>query len=346
MKKNIAIRCIIESSKGHGNFTRALTLATSLKRQGYAITFLITSNIVIQSILKKKKFNFCLIPKKLNSKNESIFLINFFKKNYFKLLIFDMREYGENLSKQLSKFIPTILIDDAFCKNAYSDIVINGSINEKFHKYNIKNKRTKLFLGSKFFMANENFLKNKMTNKKIIKKKKYTVLISIGGSDPNHLTLYIIKSIMHLSNIKSIIIVGPFFQNVLKIKNLIKNKKNIELKFSPEKIWNEFKKADVIISKSGITLYELAIMGIPTLCISSFKHEEPSAQKFMSENFLINLGMQKNIAKNQIGNQLVKLLDNVKKRKIMSTQGKKIVDGKGLNRVTKIIESFLSKSDF
>ena len=85
-------------------------------------------------------------------------------------------------------------------------------------------------------------------------------------------------------------------------------------------------------------------MGIPTLCISSFKHEEPSAQKFMSENFLINLGMQKNIAKNQIGNQLVKLLDNVKKRKIMSTQGKKIVDGKGLNRVTKIIESFLSKT--
>ena len=101
-----------------------------------------------------------------------------------------------------------------------------------------------------------------------------------------------------------------------------------------------------MISKSGITLYELAIMGIPTLCISSFKHEEPSAQKFMSKNFLINLGMQKNVDKNQIEKQLVKLLYDVKKRKIMSAQGKKIVDGKGLIRVTKIINSFLSKSNF
>ena len=346
MKKNIAIRCITKSSKGYGNLTRALTLATSLKTQGYAITFLITSNMTVKSILKKKKFNFCLIPKKLNSRNESVFLINFLKKNNFKLLIFDMREYGEILSKHLSKFIPTILIDDAFCKNAYADITINGSINKKFHKYNIKNKQTELFLGPKFFMANENFLKNKITNKKIIKKKKYTVMISIGGSDPNHLTSYILKSIMHLSNIKIIIIIGPFFRDVYKIKNLIKNKKNIELKYSPERIWNEFKNADIMISKSGITLYELAIMGIPTLCISSFKHEEPSAQKFMSKNFLINLGMQKNVDKNQIEKQLVKLLYDVKKRKIMSAQGKKIVDGKGLIRVTKIINSFLSKSNF
>ena len=172
MKKNIAIRCITEKSKGYGNFSRALTLATSLKRKGHKITFLINSNEYLESILKKKKFNFHLIPKKFNFQNESIFLLNYFKKHQIELLILDMREYGEILSKQLSKFIPTILIDDAFCKNVYSDIIINGSINKKFHKYNVKNKKADLFLGPKFFMANEYFLKNKKIKEKIITKKK------------------------------------------------------------------------------------------------------------------------------------------------------------------------------
>jgi len=338
-KKNIAIRCITEKSKGYGNFTRALTLATSLKSHGHRVIFLINHNVNIESLLVKKKISFYKIPNKINYDIENNFLLNLYEKNTFELLILDMREYGEIISKKISKFVPTILIDDAFSKNVYSDIVINGSINKKFHNYNIKNKKTKLLLGSKFFMANEKFLKNKKTNKQIIKKKLFTVLISIGGSDPKNLTSFIFNAIMNLPNIKIIIIIGPFFTNISKIKNLVKNKKNVLIKISPEKIWNEFAKADVIISKSGITLYELAIMGIPTLCISSFKHEEPSAKKFMKEKFLINLGMQNNVSKLLIKKNLSRLLDNTKQRRIMSTNGKKIVDGKGLFRITRIINA-------
>ena len=44
LKKNIAIRCISENLKGYGNFSRALTLAKSLKRNGHRLTFFINSN--------------------------------------------------------------------------------------------------------------------------------------------------------------------------------------------------------------------------------------------------------------------------------------------------------------
>lgn len=338
----ILIRCITEKSKGYGNFSRALTLAESLKKNN-SITFLINPNKFLELVLKKKKINFHLIPKKNNFQNEYTFISNYFVQNEFKLLILDMREYGERLSEQITSEIPIVLIDDAFCKNVYSDIVINGSINKKFHNYKIKNEKTKLFLGAKYFMADKNFLKNKKFLQNINLRKTYTIVVSIGGSDPNNLTLKIIKSIIDLSNINIIVIVGPFFKEKSNLKILATNCKNIEIKYTPEKIWNEFKKADVVISKSGITLYELAIMGIPTLCISSFKHEEPSAKKFMDEKVLVNLGMQKNVTKNLIKTQLIKLLEDVKKRKKMSKQGHKIIDGKGIFRVTKIIESFLSK---
>ena len=345
MGKNILIRCITEPSKGYGNFTRSLTLAQNLKRRGHKVTFLINSNSFIQSILENKNFNFFILSKKFSSTKDTKFLLNFLKKNDFKLLILDMREYSEYISKQTYKIIPTILIDDAFCKNIYADIAINGSINKQFQKYNVKNKNSKLFLGPDFFMANESFKKNQKLSKHFIKKSKYTVLVSIGGSDPTNLTLHVLNSIINLPNIKFKIIVGPFFKNISKIKNLIKNKKNIEIKFSPKNISKQFMKADVVISKSGITLYELAIMGIPTICISSFKHEEPSAKKFMSKNSLIHLGMQKSVSEKKISNTLINLLNDTKKRKLLSSNAKKIVDGKGLSRVTKIIELFLKNSN-
>ena len=343
MKKNIAIRCISEKSKGFGNFSRSLTLSKNLKKKGFKVDFIINSNEYLESSLKKEKFDYIIIPKKINYKNEDSFLFKKYFEKKYKIIILDMREYGEQLSKKLSKHIPIVLIDDAFSKNVYSDIIINGSINKKFHNYIIKNNKNKKYLGANFFMANNNFLKNRKKQIEIKKKNKYKIIISIGGSDPNHLTMYILKSIVMISNIKIIIIVGPFFKDTKKIINICKNYKNVEVKDSSIKIWNEFKKADVVISKSGITLYELAIMGIPTMCISSFKHEEPSAKEFMKKKFLINLGMQENVNENQIKCELLKILKNIKKRKIMSTQGKKIVDGKGLERVTKIVELFLTK---
>jgi UDP-2,4-diacetamido-2,4,6-trideoxy-beta-L-altropyranose hydrolase len=343
MEKNIAIRCISEKSKGFGNFSRSLTLCKNLKKKGFEVDFIINSNDYLESRLKKEKFNYIIIPKKVNFKNEDSFLIKKYFENKYKIIILDMREYGEQLSKKLLKYIPIVLIDDAFSKNVYSNIIINGSINKKFHNYIIKNNKNKKYLGPNFFMANNNFLKNKKKQIEIKKKNKYKIIISIGGSDPNQLTIYILKSIVMISNIKITIIVGPFFTDSNKIIDICKNYKNVEVKYSPIKIWNEFKKADVVISKSGITLYELAIMGIPTMCISSFKHEEPSAKEFMKKKFLINLGMQKNVNKNQIKFELLKLLKDTKKRKLMSAQGKKIVDGKGLERVTKIIDSFLVK---
>ena len=337
----IIVRCITETSRGYGNFTRSFTLAQSLYKQGFKITFLINHNKYIINQLKQQKISFVLIPKSISYSKE-FFFISKFMNSQRKLLILDMREYGEQISKKLmNKNFNTILIDDAFCKRVYADIFFNGTLIKKYHNYRQVNENSKLYLGSKYFLANKEFLEHKKTISEIKNKKNYHVVISIGGSDPTQLSLFIIKSIMDIPKIKITLIVGPFFKNVKKIRESIIHYDNIKLVYSPKKIWKIFQKADVVISKSGITLYELAIMGIPTICISSFKHEEPNAKVFASKGFLINLGMQKNIKSNDIQNALITILNDKTKRKKMSIIGRKLIDGRGLLRVTKIITEFL-----
>jgi len=338
MNEKIVIRCLTEKSKGFGNFTRAFTVGEELRRKGFEIIFLVNKNKIIINKLQKKNICYNVIPQKFSYKTEWQYINNFMNSIESKVILLDMREYSDNICKKLfKKNFKVIVIDDAFCKKTYADIIFNGTLPSKHHNYEIINKNSKLYLGLKYFIAKKEFYHYKKIISNIKKKKKYNVVISMGGSDPKNFTYFILKSITSLPQIEITVIIGPFFKNIEKIRKLIKDKKNVKLKFDPNYIWKEFHKADVVITKSGITLYELAMLRIPTICLVMFEHEAANAQLFMKKGFVKNLGKKKNIKSKQIEEELKSMLEDTQKRKKMSKVGGKIVDGKGLERIIQII---------
>ena len=252
MKKQIVIRCITKKNKGYGNFTRSLTIGESLRKIGFKIIFLINQNSIIIKELQKKKIQFSLIPNSVSYKQEPKLISNFLKSNNIHSIIFDMREYGEFISSQIKKDgFNVIVIDDAFCKSVNADLLFNGTLPSKSFKYRKLYKNSNFYVGAKYFLANEEFRKYRKKLSDIKNKKKYNVIISIGGADPTNLTLFILNAISDLSNIKITVIIGPFFKSKSKIEAFLRTHSNINLKFSPSKIWKEFSKADIVISKSG-----------------------------------------------------------------------------------------------
>jgi spore coat polysaccharide biosynthesis predicted glycosyltransferase SpsG len=291
--------------------------------------------------LKKRKFHFITIPNSKHLFQKTKFLINFLQKNQSDLCIIDMREYGEKISKTLfTKNFRTALFDDAWCKKIYSDIVFNGTNVKEFQNYKTINKKSKIFMGTKYWILDKNFQKFAKKTKSIKQKKSFTIIISIGGSDVFNLTTTILKSIISIEKIKIFIIIGPFFTHHKKLRNIIKSNPHITLNSSPTKIWKLFSKADVAISNGGNTLFELSCMGIPTLCIPTMKHEIKYVQVFSSQNFSYGLKLrERNLF--AIQSSLLKILNDTKLQKQMCSSGKKIVDGQGLSRVTKIILGYL-----
>ena len=337
--KKIVIRCLTIPEKGYGNFSRCLNVAKSLREKNIQIYFLVDYNKSISKILKKNNFNFL---SKNKFQHDSKFILNFLYKKKIDNIIIDMREKSENISKFLFKNnFRSILFDDAWCKNVYSDILFNGTNVKDYHKYKKINKNSKLFLNTKYWIINKNFLYFRKKLLDIKEKQKYHIVISMGGVDPNNLTLNVVNSIKDIKIIDIMIVVGPFFNNTIKLKNIIKSNRHIKLIKSSEKIWRDFSKADVVITNGGNTLFELSALSIPTLSIPAFKHEIKYSEAFMNENFSINLGL-KQINKKKINFNLLNLLQNISLRKKMFYSGKKIVDGKGLLRVQKIILNSLN----
>jgi UDP-2,4-diacetamido-2,4,6-trideoxy-beta-L-altropyranose hydrolase len=339
--KKLSIRCLTSTSKGYGNFSRCLYLAESLRKKNCKVSFIIDYNESVIQKLKKQKFNYISIPKKKSFLQEVKFLMNYLQKNDSKFCVIDMREYGENISKILFKNnFQTILFDDAWCKKVYSDVLFNGTNVKEYQNYTIINKNSKVFLGTKYWIVDKNFKESAKKITSIKQTKIPSIVISMGGSDVSNLTTNVVKALSDVDKIKISVIIGPFFSCRNELKKIIKLNKNITLNISPTKIWKQFSKSNIVISNGGNTLFELACLGIPTLCIPSVKHEIKFAEVFNSQNFSINLNLrQRNHS--IIKSAFLKLLDDLTMQKEMCVAGKKIVDGNGLPRVAKIILKFL-----
>ncbi len=337
LNNDIVIRCLTKPYYGLGHFRRCLTLANELQHIGYQVHFIVTKNKIVEKELQNN-FQFFTIPSFSKPELESKTISDIINTHNYEWLIIDMREFGENISKELMNKIHTVLIDDAWTKNVYSNLIFNGTMIKKYHNYHKINKNSKIFTGTSFFIIDKSFLKHKKKSSEIIKKKQYNVTISTGGTDPNNVTLLVIKSIISIPNINIKIVIGPYSKSLNKISQIIKNKKNVQIILSPKKIWNTFKKADIIISNAGSTLFELATQNIPTLSIAAEEHQISYAKFFSSKGFSIYLGFWRSLNSNKISKILSNTLYNRSTRIQISKQGHKIIDGKGVINVAKEID--------
>lgn len=341
MKTKICCRCLTEIKTGYGNFNRCLILAKQLKKNNIETIFLIDDNNKIINELKHNKILYSIIPKNYTKNNEHFFILNFLKKMKLDTIIIDMRQYGEFLSKILNQNNKQIiLIDDLWSKRIYSDLFFNTTNVFNFEDYKIMNNSSQIFLGLKYYPLNKEFIKYRKNYSKIKNKNILNLVITMGGSDPNDLTYELLKIVKNIDRINICVIVGPLYTNLKKLKTLIQKRKNITIINSPKNFVKELSKADIALTSGGNTLFEAIALGIPTIVIPAFRHEILYAKEFSKQKCIINLGFhQKN--KKKIQYTLNKMITDIKLRKELSRSTSKIIDGNGLQRMSKIISKFL-----
>jgi len=339
MKKLVAIRCMADHNSGYGHFSRCLAIANYFLKRHYDIIFLINNNSYLKKELLKNKLNYSIIPKFRTKSLEGKFLNKFILENHISCILIDMREFSEVLSKEINNSeCLIVVIDDSSVTNVYSDILLNGTPIKQFHKYKKSNKKARLLVGSKYFLTKPEFAHNKKNLSEIKSKKKYDVVVSCGGSDLNELTWKITKQITSIPNVKIQVIIGP----LMKQKSPNNLKKDVKIVHSPKKIWNIFKKADLVICTSGSTLFELAIQGIPCINIAAVEHQTSYGSEFSDSGFGIYMGFWRKLNFSKFNLITEKLLSNTSQRKRMSSVGKKLVDGHGLKRFEKVISSMIN----
>lgn len=322
--KNIVIRVDADNKLGMGHFYRSLNLAKKIKMKNIKISFLTKSSIVVK--LTPKNIHVLKLPKIGITKQRKI--LSHLKPD---LLIIDKRDESSlliNLYKQYSKKVWAI---DYTSKNKK---MIKYGINMLYPKTGITGRNS--FSGLEYSILDESFTK---TKKLIVSEKVKKIIVLQGGADTFCFTPKIIDSLNQIQEKLSItVILGPSFKCRKELDKITKNSRNqLKILQNVKDMSVIMKKHDIAITGGGMTLLELAHLGIPSIVICGAKFENETASLMQKSGFAINLGYKRKWSKTKLISAVRELIYDDNLRKKMNKNGRKLIDGKGAKRVSDLI---------
>jgi len=324
--KQLTILVLVDGNNkiGMGHVYKQINLGKILLKLNHNVVFL-TKDLIAKKMLSK--ISKCeIISKTILKKHKEMIL-----KIHPDIIVIDKLNENKNLIKILKKICPKILAIDYTGK--HKELLPYG-INILYPKSGLSGPGT--FSGLQYAI-----LDNRFTNKKnlAIRKQVKSILILQGGADTYCFIPKIIWSLGDLDKIRVTVVLGPSFQCWKKLKTALKHTKNqIKILKNVKNMSNLMIKHDVAISAGGMTLLELACLGIPSVIVCAEKFENETANLLTKKGFGINLGFGRKVSKIRIKKAVTNLVNDYRLRKTMNKHGRKIVDGKGTKKAAHIIQ--------
>ena len=305
---------------GLGHVFRCINLGYQLK--SHQIQFLIEDYGSVSPLLHEHGFKkiFNLIPG-ISINDDIKKTVAHILKNKITILIVDKYGLTNLYVKTLKKIVRVVVISDLKNIEYDSDLVINGFIGFN-NKIKTNKFKIKCLLGPKYQILNQQYTKKQHY------KKKYDLLITVGGFDANNLLEIILKKISkYEKKIKIKIILGHATKNKSIISKFITKSNEITIINKTNNMKKEISSTKFGICGGGITTYEFAALHIPFAIVCQYKHQIFTANEWHKRKIAKNLGfIQKEPKKIDL------FLNHLMQNKIILNHSN-LVDGLGSKRV-------------
>jgi spore coat polysaccharide biosynthesis predicted glycosyltransferase SpsG len=215
----------------------------------------------------------------------------------------------------------------------HADILLNQNIHASSLHYSCDRDTVKL-LGSEYVLLRKEFLKYKDWKREIPEKAK-KILVTMGGADPDNVTLKVINALNMLNDpdIEVKIVVGPSNPNISGLeKELHPSPFTFHLLSSVCDISELLKWADLSVGCAGGTLWECLFMGCPLISFSTNKVQHSILQSLHEQGIVHHIGYASNSGYGRIVKSIRHVLTSPDLKKEMIRKGRKIIDGNGVSK--------------
>ncbi len=331
------------TSIGMGHFFRTLSIAKMMREKfPVSVTYLINKEDSLSHILQQEAFPFYALSdaKPSRSALEKIVIEEGLKRSTV-ILIDSKWDVSEEITLYRSHGIPVVLMDNVTEARLLANLNIYPSAHFPFSTLDWDHCHGNVMGGSDWIPLQENFL-NVRSHLIPIQERK-NVLITMGGSDLNRLTLRIMDALKELvGQIPIQIVLGftcTFKEEVSRKNSQYRNRFQIlEDVLDMERLMAG---AGLAITALGTTIYELAYLGVPTIVLSNYPEDGRDEEAFKKLGCLIPLGYHKNISNEDIREATSSLWSNIPKREEISQKAFQITDGYGVERICGEIQKLL-----
>lgn len=340
----VAIRTDGSTVIGLGHVSTCLALAESLK-QYPNISFYFIMKSFKEAVEKVRSLGYTVaeIPATLSEEEIIGKMLTILSENKTDLLVTDLLEIPVDFSQPLGEFgIKSVSIDILGKIKLQSDIVINRTfIKGRYDHYN-RNGKTQYFLGPQYVVLEKQFFDLEKLQRRLNAEVR-NVLVCLGGGDEFNITTRVVQILDTIPGIQGTIILGAAFKSEKELEQVIKRAANRFTIHRDVKNMADFLlSADLAICAGGSLLYGLAITGTPALIVPMNDHQVENANGFQDAGSVVNAGLHTSITDEEIRQNVLTLMNNEDLRAAMSIAGKKITDGRGAERIAKIIYNHLT----
>jgi len=334
--KNLLIRVDADGKIGYGHFMRSLALAQAWTKQGGEVSFLSSKMPEeLKDILKIERMTLYNFTGESGSQLDAELTVNLAQKLKIDWVIADGYSFGGGYQKYCKNKKLNLLISDDYghSDHYYADIVLNRGLHGQERMYRTREPYTKLLLGHQFVSLRDEFMVWRDWQRKI-SPRGTNILVSFGGADNSRLLTKVVGAIKELAEtFKTKIILGQ--ASKLKEVKCI----NIDYLINTKNMAALMGWADIGICGGGVTLAEMAFMGLPSISIKTAPNQY-SVQKYASEyGATVFLGTAAEVTVDQITLALRALSRDKLKRQQISKAGRNLIDGYGNERIIKYMLS-------
>jgi UDP-2,4-diacetamido-2,4,6-trideoxy-beta-L-altropyranose hydrolase len=257
-------------------------------------------------------------------------------------VVVDGYHFGAEYQKWLKDAgLKLLVLDDyGHATHYWADIVLNQNITAKEEIYANREPYTELLLGTRYVLLRKEFWPWCRWQRQIslVASK---VLVTLGGSDPDNVTLAVIQALQkaEIVGLEAIAVVGASNPHYSELAQAVEDwGGSITLKQNVTNMPELMAWADLAITAGGSTCWETAFMGLPSIAISLADNQTEIVKNLSDLNVVIGAGAYEAFEINSLAHCLQQCLSQQELRLSLSKTSCDLVDGYGCDRLVMALQ--------
>jgi UDP-2,4-diacetamido-2,4,6-trideoxy-beta-L-altropyranose hydrolase len=341
--RQLLVRADASPKIGAGHVMRCLALSKAWQFSGGDVTFACAEVLpTVQERLQQEGFRLVAIEGGPGSEQDAQRTGDLAKQLQSDWVVVDGYRFAPDFYRRLRGMgLKSLAIDDDGRFDDYcADVVLNQNASATETMYRSRQVYTKLLLGSSFVLLRPEF--TRVSHERATPQVARKLLITMGGSDPENVTLKVVEALSEISGEKLEIrvVLGSGYRHAAELRTLVANSKaSICFEENPPDMVPLMAWADLAISAAGGTCWELAYMGVPAVVIAISNDQCGIAEAVATRGIAHSLGSHAHVCASQIVDVVHQLMMDQQRRSDMSIAGQRLIDGLGPKRVVEFLQS-------
>ncbi len=333
----LLVRADADTERGSGHVMRCLALAQAWQGEGGRALFLSRCHSeVLRQRIEASGAGFLLLTAEESSAGDLDATLSVVREGQASFVVLD--GYDFDLDYQLALRAAgcrLMVIDDTVRLPRYeTDFLLNQNLGADRLGY-ICGHSTRLMLGPKYALLRREFTAWR-SRMHIVPETGCKILVTLGGSDPDNVTLKVIHALRQLRNprLQIRVVAGHANPHIDELRDVAAEfPGRLELLAAVPDMAALMAWADLAVSGAGSTCWELACLGLPAVTLVLAENQQIIADELAAAGAVLNLGWHAKVSIDRLATAVDALLFSSFRRLCMSRTGRALVDGKGAHRV-------------